>query len=211
MIPSNNKIGIFAWKRILLAIAGILVLNGVGSWFTTPKEEDPRLVGREGTALIVFPGTNPQDMERIVVKPVEDELAKVEEIKEVRTRIQSDLSFYSIKLKETVKHNELETTWDKVQRALDKAQTRLPESVWKPELNREIFDQNAVFIALHGGKDRLALYDQSKLLRDKLQLHPMVKSVDEVSPPGEQLTVMLDYKKLAKKGVSISKKPFSSK
>lgn len=204
MIPSNNKIGIFAWKRILLAIAGILVLNGVGSWFTTPKEEDPRLVGREGTALIVFPGTNPQDMERIVVKPVEDELAKVEEIKEVRTRIQSDLSFYSIKLKETVKHNELETTWDKVQRALDKAQTKLPDSVWKPELNREIFDQNAVFIALHGGKDRLALYDQSKLLRDKLQLHPMVKSVDEVSAPGEQLTVMLDYKKLAKKGVSIS-------
>ncbi len=203
MIQPNSKLGVFAWKRILLAIAGILVLNGVGSWFTTPKEEDPRLPGREGTILIVFPGTNASDMERIVVKPVEDELAKIEEIKEVRTQMHSDLSFYNVKLKDTVKHSELEITWDKVQRALDRAQTKFPDTVWKPELNREIFDQDSVFIALHGGKNRLDLYDQAKILKDKIQLHPMVKSVEEIGSPGEQLTVMLDYKKLAKKGVSI--------
>lgn len=203
MIQPNNKLGVFAWKRILLAIAGILVLNGVGRWFTTPKEEDPRLPAREGIVLIVSPGSNASDIERIVVKPVEDELAKIEEIKEVRTRMQNDLSFYNVKLKDTVTHAQLEMTWDKVQRALDRAQAKFPETVWKPQLNREIFDQDSVFIALHGKKDKLALYDQAKLLKDKIQLHPMVKAVNEIGSPGEQLSVILDYKKLAKKGVSI--------
>jgi multidrug efflux pump subunit AcrB len=204
MIRVKSNTGIFAWKRLLLAIAGLLVLNGVVSWFSTPREEDPRITAREGNVTIVFPGAPPADMERLVVKPVEDELAKVEEIKEVRTRILTDLSFYQIKLKDTVTHGEIEIVWDKVQRALDRAQVKFPDTVWKPDLNREIFDQDAVFIALYGSTDRLQLYDQARRLKDKIQLHPMVKAVEEVSSPGEQLTVLLDYKKLAKQGVSIA-------
>lgn len=204
MISFKNKIGVFAWQRLLLAIAGLLVLNGAISWFATPREEDPRLPARQGNVVVVFPGSVPAEAERLVVKPIEDELAKVEEIKEIRTRIRTDLSFFEIKLKDTVSHEETEIVWDKVQRALDRAQLKLPDTVWKPDLNREIFDQDAIFIALYGGADRLQLYDFARALKDKIQLHPMVKSVDEVSAPGEQLTVLLDYKKLGQLGVSIA-------
>lgn len=204
MISLKNKIGVFAWERLLLAIAGVLVLNGALSWFSTPREEDPRLPARQGNVLVIFPGSTPAEAERLAVKPIEDELAKVEEIKEIRTRIRADLSFFEVKLKDTVAHGETEMVWDKVQRALDRAQSRLPDTVWKPDLNREIFDQDAVFITLYGGSDRLRLYDMARALKDKLQLHPMVKSVDEVSSPGEQLSVLLDYKKLGRKGVSIT-------
>lgn len=204
MISLNNKIGIFAWQRLLLAIAGLLVLNGVLSWFSTPREEDPRLPARQGNVVVIFPGSTAEEAERLVVKPIEDELATVEEIKEIRTRIRTDLSFFEIKLKETVAQAEAEMAWDKVQRALDRAQAKLPETVWKPDLNREIFDQDAVFIALYGDVDRLKLYDLARVLKDKIQLHPMVKFVDEVSTPGEQLSVLLDYKKLAQQGVSIA-------
>lgn len=204
MISTNNKIGVFAWQRLLLAIAGLLVLNGALSWFSTPREEDPRLPARQGNIIIIFPGSTPAEAERLVVKPVEDELAKVEEIKEIRTRIRPDLSFFEVKLKDTVTHSESEIVWDKVQRALDRAQLKMPDTVWKPDLNREIFDQDAVFITLYGGGDRLKLYDLSRELKDRMQLHPMVKSVDEVSSPGEQLTVLLDYKKLGQLGISIA-------
>lgn len=204
MINLKNKIGIFAWQRLILAIAGLLVLNGVLSWFSTPREEDPRLPPRQGNIVVIFPGAPAQETERLVVKPLEDELAKVEEIKEIRTRIRTDVSFFEVKLKDTVAHSETEIVWDKVQRAIDRAQAKLPDTVWRPELNREIFDQNAVFIALHGNVERLKLYDLSRRLKDKIQLHPMVKVVDEVSSPGEQLSVLLDYKKLGQLGISIS-------
>lgn len=204
MISFNNKIGVFAWQRLLLAIAGLLVLNGVFSWFSTPREEDPRLPARQGNVVVIFPGSTADEAERLVVKPIEDELAKVEEIKEIRTRIRTDLSFFEVKLKDTVTHDEIEMTWDKVQRALDKAQSKLPDTVWKPDLNREIFDQNAVFITLYGDADRLKIYDFVRILKDKIQMHPMVKAVEDVSSPGEQLSVLLDYKKLGQQGVSIS-------
>jgi multidrug efflux pump subunit AcrB len=204
MISTQKKTGVFAWQRLLLAIAGLLVLNGVLRWFSTPREEDPRLSARSGNVVVIFPGSTPAEAERLVVKPIEDELAKVEEIKEIRTRIRTDLIFFEIKLKETVAREETEPAWDKVQRALDRAQLELPDTVWKPDLNRDIFDQDAIFLTLYGGADRLQLYDLARALKDKIQLHPRVKSVDEVSSPGEQLTVLLDYKKLGRQGVSIA-------
>lgn len=204
MISLKNKIGIFAWQRLLLAIGGLLVLNGVLSWFSTPREEDPRLPPRQGNIVVIFPGSTAEEAERLVVKPIEDELAKVEEIKEIRSRIHTDLSFFEVKLKDTVAHSESEIVWDKVQRALDKAQLKFPDTVWKPDLNREIFDQDAMFIALYGDVDRLKLYDLARALKDKIQLHPMVKFVDEVSSPGEQLSVLVDYKKLGQQGISIA-------
>jgi multidrug efflux pump subunit AcrB len=123
---------------------------------------------------VISPGSTAEESERLVVKPVEDELAKVEEIKEIRTRIRTDLSFFEVKLKDTVAHAETEIVWDKVQRALDRAQLKLPDTVWKPDLTREIFDQDAVFVALYGDVDRLKLYDLARNLKDKIQLHPMV-------------------------------------
>ena len=117
MINLKNKIGIFAWQRLILAIAGLLVLNGVLSWFSTPREEDPRLPPRQGNIVVIFPGATAKETERLVIKPLEDELAKVEEIKEIRTRIRTDVSFFEVKLKDTVAHSESEIVWDKVQRA----------------------------------------------------------------------------------------------
>ncbi|MBI2387466.1 MAG: efflux RND transporter permease subunit [Elusimicrobia bacterium] len=204
MISTQKGIGVFAWQRLLLAIAWLLVLNGVFRWFTTPREEDPRLSARSGNVVVIFPGSTPAEAERLVVKPIEDELAKVEEIKEIRTRIRTDLSFFEIELKDTVASDRTEVAWDKVQRALDRAQLELPDTVWKPDLNREIFDQDAIFLTLYGGADRLQLYDLARALKDKLQLHPRVKSVDEVSSPGEQLSILLDYKKIGRQGVSIA-------
>lgn len=204
MISHVKGLGIFNWKRLILAVAGLLVINGMLSWFSTPQEEDPRLPARQGIVIVVSPGSTPEEAARLVVKPIEDELAKVEEIKEIRTSIKTDLSFFEIKLKDTVAQSETELAWDKVQRGLDSAYAKLPETVWKPELNREIFDQDAIFLALYGAKDRLALQDLSRILKDKIQLHPLVKAIDHVSAPGEQLTVLLDYKKLGQQGVSIS-------
>ena len=203
MIKPPKGLGVFAWRRLILTIVLMLFINGVLKWFSTPQEEDPQLPPRDGIVTVLAPGVIASDSERLIVKPLEDELAHVEEIKDIRTTIRTHLMFMQIKLKNEVAANETDSAWDKVQRALDRANMRFPESAQRPVLNRDVYDQDAVFLALYGGTDPLKLLDLTRDLKDRFQLLPLVKSIDVVGSSGEQLTVLMDSEKLGRLGVSL--------
>lgn len=204
MIKAPKGMGVFAWKRLILTVTVLLVINGVLAWFTTPQEEDPQLAPRDGIVTVVFPGATPKDMEHLIAKPVEDELAQVDAVKTVTTKLRTDFMFMQIKLRDTISsETETQAAWDKVQDALDRAGKKLPETAWKPELSKEIYDQDAVLLALSGTTDRLVLLDQARALKDRLQSIPSVKKIDQVAAPGEQLSVAFEHGKLTQHGVSL--------
>ena len=204
MIKMPKGLGVFAWKRLILAIAAMLIVSGLLAWPSTPQEEDPQLAPRDGIVTVIYPGAIPTDMERLIAKPIEDELAQVDAIKTITTKLRTDFMFMQVKLKDKVS-SEAETAqaWSKVQDALDRAEKKLPETAWKPDLNKEIYDQDAVLLAIAGDADRLAVFDQVRLLKDRLQSIPTVKKIDQVANPGEQLSIVFDREKLAHFGVSL--------
>jgi multidrug efflux pump subunit AcrB len=195
--------GVFAHQRMIYLVIALLFANGVLAWFSTPREEDPQLAARHGIITCIFPGNTPADMERLVAKPIEDELAQVDSIKTLDTRLRSDFLFMEIRLKENVGPSDAKAAWDRVQQALDRAQKRLPETAGKPDLNRDVYDQDAVLLVLSGSKDPLALLDESRLLKDSLQAIPGVKTVDVIASPGEQMTVRFDEAALRRHGVQL--------
>lgn len=204
MIPLPKGLGVFGWKRLILTVSFLLLANGVMSWFTTPQEEDPQLSPRDGIVTVVFPGAPPADLERLVAKPIEDELAQVDAIKTTTTRLRTDFLFLQVKLKDSLSSEaQIQAAWDTVKDALDRASKKLPETAWKPVLDKEIYDQHAVLLAISGGKDPLALLDQTRLLKERLQTIPSVKKVEPVASPGEQLTISFDHAKLNQNGVSL--------
>jgi len=204
MISLNKSLGVFAWKRLILSITALLILNGLLAWSTTPKEEDPKLAERGGIVTVIYPGAVPSEIEKLVTKPLEDELAAIAEIKRTTSSMRTDFLFLQIDLKDSLEStSEIQNAWDKVQAALDRAQAKFPEAVSKPVLNHEIADQNAVLLAVYGGKNKLSLLEQSKKLRDRLISISTVKSVEEIASPGEQLNVILDNHKLEKHGISL--------
>jgi multidrug efflux pump subunit AcrB len=195
--------GIFNWKRIILMLIAILFINGVMAWFSTPREEDPQLAERHGIVTCIFPGATPDDMERLVAKPIEDELAQVEQIKFVETTLRSDFMFLEMRFKNSVATEaEVQSGWDRVQEALDRAAKKLPDTASKPELNHHLYDQDAVLLSLSGPSDPLATLDQARALKSRLQSVPDVKDVELIGSPAEQLSVVFDDAKLRRHGVS---------
>lgn len=203
MIKPPKGMGIFAWRRLLLTIALLLFVNGVQKWFVTPQEEDPQLPPRDGIVSVIYPGAVPQDAERLVVKHLEEELDQVEEVTEIKTNIRTNLIFTQIKINDNVEHAQTNEVWDKVQRALDRAYAKFPDTAMKPSLNRDIYDQDAVFLALYGTSDPLVLHDMGRKLKDQIYRNSLVKSIDVIATPGEQLSVRLDVQKLSSLGVSL--------
>ena len=65
----------------------IIVLMGLLDKFTSfmnmPRSEDPALEFPRYIVVAIYPGTSPQDMEELVVDPLEKALEEVEEINEI--------------------------------------------------------------------------------------------------------------------------------
>jgi len=204
MIKMDKGLGVFAWKRIILTVSFLLVLNGIMSWFTTPREEDPQLAERDGIITVILPGATPSEMERLIAKPAEDELAQVASIKTVSTKMRTDFMLLQIKLKDHLSsESAIQAAWDKVREAMDRAQTKFPQTAFHYQLDREVYDQDAILLAVYGGSDRLAILDEIRSLKTRLQRLPSVKKIDLVASPGEQLSVIFDNEKLKDHGVAL--------
>lgn len=202
---ANNKKGILPWTRVILIITTLFLVVGLGAVFSTPREEDPRLKDRNGLIKIIYPGATSTDVRKLVVKPLEDELAEIEGIKTVVSKSRSEFALIEITLKDSVAQiSDIEETWKKTQDAIDEARRKFPQTVLEPELDRDLFDQDAVLLALSGSEDRLVLFDAAKDLKDRLLALPAVKKVELVASPGEQLTITLPDAKARSIGLSFA-------
>ena len=83
------KIAELAVKRpqLTLVVFAMLVALGIYSFRTIPRSEDPQFPMAVFQVVAVYPGATPTDLEQLVVDPIEDAIAELDGVKEVKTRI----------------------------------------------------------------------------------------------------------------------------
>ena len=64
------------------------VVVGAVTLFTMPRAEDPQINPPQFPIVVVYPGTNPLDMEELVVEPIENKLYELENIDKIITTIE---------------------------------------------------------------------------------------------------------------------------
>lgn len=186
-------------RRLVVATAFLLALAGAASWVTMPREEDPRFPKRNGLVVTAFPGADAETVERLVIEPLEEHLAEVEEIKEIGSTSRAGVGIVNIELLDKV--YDTEAAWDEVRDALDKARPDFPSGVFEPELNDDLVSQEAVVLAITGSSDPLQLVRQAKWLKRQLLSLQQVKQIKLVADPGEQITVEYDTATARRLGV----------
>jgi len=83
----------YQFTLILVVLATIM---GLVSYNTMPKAEDPYVKFGASTILIVNPGASPEDMETLVVNPIEEEINELEDIKTIETEISNGAVWFMI-------------------------------------------------------------------------------------------------------------------
>jgi len=189
---SGGLAGFFARPKLFLSLAMVLSGVGVVAWFTMPREEDPKLLERFGLVVTPYPGADALTIERLVAEPIEDHLAEVPEVKRVESTIRAGVLITNVRLRDDVGLAELEPAWDRVEEALDDARRELPEEAHSPDLDRHLFDPEAVVVALTGSPDVLELADAAEALRRRLLSVEHVSRVEITGDPGAQITVAFD-------------------
>jgi multidrug efflux pump subunit AcrB len=88
------KISEYAVKnyQFTLVIFIMAIALGVTTLFSMPRSEDPVTNSPMFPVVVVYPGTSPSDMEELVVKPLEQKIYSLENIKKIKTTIKDGVA-----------------------------------------------------------------------------------------------------------------------
>jgi multidrug efflux pump subunit AcrB len=189
--------------QFTLIIFVMLAAIGVNSLLNMPRGEDPDIQAPQFSAIIIYPGTSPKDMEELVVDPIEKRFNEMDDVKRIRSQIDDGLAVINIEFK-------YETDPDKkyqdVVRELDAIRPDLPADIQSVKVQKFTpSDVNILQVALVSEttpyKD---MEEWSKKLKERLEKIKSLKNVDNWAFPQQQVRVSLNLEKLAQHKIPLN-------
>ncbi|HZE84286.1 MAG TPA: efflux RND transporter permease subunit, partial [Puia sp.] len=95
------KITDFSVKNYQFTLIVFVMLAAIGtnSLLNMPRGEDPDIQAPTFSAIVIYPGTSPKDMEELVVDPIEKRFNEMDDVKRIRSTIDDGLAVVQIEFK----------------------------------------------------------------------------------------------------------------
>ena len=192
----------FPIRRYQFTVVVFLCLAALG-WFSfqsAPREEDPYFKIPAAQITTVYPGADPKQLEQLVVKPIEDKLAELDDVHKLQTTINDGLAFTYIEFNAST---DADTKYDEVQREINALRPELPSEVQKIEIRRVSPGLvNIVQLALvSADAPYRELEDYARTLKDLLKTVDGVRTAESWAYPARELRVQLDLHRMAELGL----------
>lgn len=187
---------------LLMATALLLVfVLGIESYWSMPRTEDPQFEFAAALVRVVKTGTRVEDMEALIVNPIEEALNEIDHIKHLKTNIQTGVASFEV---EFIYGSDADDKYDEVVAAVESARSSLPDGLQLLEVDRvSPKDVSVMQIAL--SSSTLGLYQlrqHAETLEQLLERQPGIKQVDVSAAPMQQVLVAVDALKLYGSGLT---------
>lgn len=177
-------------NRIFWVVFAILLLFGIGAFFTLPKNEDPGFIVRTAFIQTMLPGASPERVELLITDKLEKEIQQMPEVKTVYSESKVGVSFVYVDIK--AEYTKLRPIWDKLRRKVDDAKSEMPSGIQGPFVNDEFGDVFGTVISITGdGFNYRQLRQIADEVRNELLLLKSVAKVQMVGAQEER--VFLEY------------------
>jgi multidrug efflux pump subunit AcrB len=192
----------FPIRRYQFTLVVFLCLVALG-WFSfksVPREEDPYFKIPAATITAVYPGADPKDVEQLVVKPIEDRLAELDDVYKIETTVNDGLAFTYIEFKA---NTDAEKKYDEVTRELNALRPELPAEVQKIQVRKispGLVNTLEVALVSRDAPYR-ELEDHARELKDALKAVDGVRTAESWAFPPRELRVQLDLRRMAELGL----------
>lgn len=186
--------------RTVLTMMVVMVMAGVWSYITIPKEADPDIQVPVLYISIPLDGISPEDAVRLLARPMEEELRGVEGVKEL-TSISSQ--GHAAILVEFEAEIDAEVASRRVREKVDIAKAELPSDAEEPtidEINLSLFP--TIIVALSGHVPERTLYRHARTLQDEIEAIPSVLEARLSGHREELLEVIIDDVRLESYNIS---------
>lgn len=188
------------YQRFVFGFALLMVLAGLAAYSNMARQEDPSFPYRFGILQVVFPGASAEQIEKLVTEPLEEELAQVEELKQVESISRDDLAVFTLQLKDKI--YDTDAAWDRVRRAMERARNEFPAGVTAMELDDRRMDIPTVVLSIAGHEDPIVLADAAEEIKKQLLTVDGVSRIEVNGAPEKELVIAIDERTLHQLGIN---------
>ena len=187
-------------SRSVLSILVLVLIAGLGSFLTIPKESKPDINIPIVYVSMTHDGISPEDAERLLVRPMEQELRSIEGIKEMRSRAQTGSASVVLEFDAGF---DVDKALRDVREAIDLVKPDLPSDTEEPtasEVNVGLFP--VLVVTLAGDVPERTLLRLARDLQDEVEALPGVLEADIAGERKEMLEVLIDPVRLESYNIS---------
>jgi len=202
-----GKLAHYFLKSPLTAILGItLIALGYLSLEVMPREEDPQIAISGGAVIVPMPGASPQEVEKVIVEPLERKLREIKGIEHIYGMAMKNVGIVNVQyfIGERREDANLKL-YDKVMQNMDKMPKGVMQPLVKPfDIDIDIPIVTVAFYPKEGGK---ANYDKMySLIREFQQKVNAIDNVAKTTLKGShkpQFNIRVDLGKLSAYNLSM--------
>ncbi|MGH7720135.1 MAG: efflux RND transporter permease subunit [Gemmatimonadaceae bacterium] len=183
--------------QFTVVLFAMLAALGLSSWFAIPRGEDPPLDFALFTVIAVYPGASPADLERLVVRDVEERLDALDNVESIESHILDGVATVRIEFEADEDPDE---RYDEVLREMNALRPELPAELTQFSVEKgTTLDVAIAQLALvsetapYHELDRLA-----ERLEDRLTAIPGVRTAERWGVPERRVDVALDMGRLSR-------------
>lgn len=199
------KISDFAVKnyQFTLIIFLMTIAVGITTFLNMPRSEDPVIEAPQFPVVVVYPGASPEDMEELVVDPMEKVIYGLEDIKRVKTEIQDGVAVIFVEYNYNEDVNE---KYQELVREVNSLRPDLPKDIYSLEVRKvRPSDVNILQLALiseNAPKEQMKIY--SDRLQEVLEKINELKKVEIHGIPDQIVRVDLNLDKISEMNIPIN-------
>jgi multidrug efflux pump len=202
-----TSIAMSALARPRFTILSVICLVLAGLWLALdfPSTEEPPVTIRTATVLSFVPGADVERVEKLVVRPTEEAILGLPEVKRVKSSVRPGFAFTYVELAPTVTPEEMAGVWQRLRFRMSDLRPALPEGTFGPLVDDEFGRVAVLTVGLTGqGYTAGEIREQARKMRDDLLKLPGVERVSLHGVRDEQVQIVLDVQALAAKGLTPS-------
>jgi multidrug efflux pump len=177
-------------SRTVLLILVLILVGGVQAYLGIPKEADPDVQIPIIYVAMTHEGISPEDAERLLIRPMEQELRSIEGVKEMRAQASEGQASVTLEFEAGV---DIDEALADVRERVDLAKADLPEDTDEPivnEINLALFP--VLVVTLSGDLPERALLALARDLEDRIEGLSDVLDVEIAGDREELLEVVID-------------------
>ncbi len=187
--------------RLTYLIIFFLLIAGVYSIFTLPREANPEVKIPIAVVTTVFPGATPTDTEDLITNKIEDKIKNLEHLRRYTSSSGGGISSIVVEFEADA---DLKDSINKLRTAVDEARPDLPSEAEDPVVTEiSATDIPIVTYSIVGNYTESDLKTYADLLHDEFERVMNVSKVVTIGELEQEFQVIVDQTKLANYNLSL--------
>lgn len=178
-------------SRTMISLLVLILVAGMMTYIAIPKESSPDITIPVIFVGVSHQGISPDDAERLLVRPIEQELRSIEGVKEMSSEAKEGYASVTLEFNVGV---DLDKAMADVRDAVDQAKPKLPTDSDEPTVNEVTIASffPVLSVVLYGSLPERTIIQIARKLRDRLEGYKQILEVDIAGDREDIVEIIVD-------------------